>query len=116
MNTNSRPLTLETLPTAKGAVVYLRGGATVTHAEMLRVELETIIARKLPLLVLDLSDLDFICSLGLGALVTAHARSRHHEGQVRIVNPQPAVRNLLETTRLNKILPIFPDLAQAMAG
>ena len=95
------------------AVVHLAGSAGMNEAESMRIELEELASGKVPVIILDLSNLSFICSLGLGAIISGHLRCRHHKGQIRLVNPQPAVQKLLETTRLTKLFPIYATVEQA---
>ena len=97
-------------------VLRLRGSAGMAEADHLRQRLEELAALKYPLIVLDLAAMEFISSLGLGAIVTGHVRCRHHNGQLRLVNPQPAVMQLLETTRLTKLFGIFASVEKAIAA
>jgi anti-sigma B factor antagonist len=97
-------------------VVRICGSVSIDEADRLRTELDELAARKAPTMVLDLSKMSFICSSGLGAIISAHIKSRHHQGQIRVVNPQPAVRNLLETTRLIKLFPVYPTVDEALAS
>ena len=110
-----RRLKLQVRQEGAAAVVEVRGSAGMTEAEKLRATLEELAGRKVPIIVLDLTDMDFISSAGLAAIITAHLRSRHHQGQIRLVNPQPSVRDLLETTRLTKLFPICATVQQALA-
>ena len=71
-------------------------------------------AEHVPVIVLDLGQMDFICSLGLGAIITGHLKCRHHQGQIRLVNPTEQVRELLETTRLTKLFTVYETVEQAL--
>jgi anti-sigma B factor antagonist len=96
------------------AVVRLAGFIHMNVCERLQTELIRLIDRPTRKLVLDLSQLKFICSLGLGALVAAHLRSRHHKGAVRLVSPDPSIRALLEITKLVKIFPPYDSVDVAL--
>lgn len=99
----------------EAAVVRLAGSIHMNSCERLQSELIGLIDRPTRKLVLDLSALQFICSLGLGALVAAHLRSRHHKGAVRLVSPDPSIRALLEITKLVKIFPPYDSVERALA-
>lgn len=99
----------------EAAVVKLAGSIHMNVCERLQTELLKLIDRPTRKVVLDLSQLTFICSLGLGALVAAHLRSRHHRGAVRLVAPEPSIRNLLEITKLVKIFPPYDSVEVALA-
>jgi len=110
----TRPLKLDISETTDATVVQVSGSVDMTEAEKMRVALIEVAARPVPLIVLDLSNMDFICSLGLGAIICGHLKTRHHHGEIRLVNPQPAVREMLEATRLTKLFPIYPTIDAAM--
>lgn len=63
-----------------------------------------------------MSDLDFIDSTGLGGIVAAHLRGRHHRSAIRLVNPRPAIREILDVTRLNHLFPVHDTLDAALAA
>ncbi len=96
------------------AIVQIVGAASISEAEKLRITLEKLADERLPVIVLDLSQMEFICSLGLGAIISAHLRCRHHQGQIRLVKPTHTVRELLETTRLTKLFTIYDSFEAAL--
>ena len=97
------------------AVLKVSGSAGASEAEKFRTRLDEIVSAKPPVLVLDLTEMEFICSLGLSAIIAAHLKARHHQGQIRLVNPQAHVQNLLDVTRLTKVFAIYPSLQGALA-
>ncbi|MHC4293994.1 MAG: STAS domain-containing protein [Planctomycetota bacterium] len=109
-----RSLTLEVQESDRAVIVRIRGSVEISDAEAVQARLEELAKRKTPVIVLDLSGMSFICSSGLGAIIVGHLKMRKHEGQLRVVNPQPAIRELLETTRLNKLFPPYNSVEQAL--
>jgi len=97
------------------AVVTIRGSVSISDAERLAEKLETFAAEKVPIVVLDLGEMDFICSAGLGAIISCHVKSRHHHGVIKLVAPRPAVRELFETTRLTKLFEFHDSVEDALA-
>ena len=67
------------------------------------------------LIALDLSDVDFIDSSGLGAIVSAlkHLGDR---GDLVIVGARPAVCNLFRLTRMDKVFRMYAGEADAIAA
>jgi anti-sigma B factor antagonist len=63
--------------------------------------------------LLDLSELDFIDSSGLGALVGALRTVNNHGGDIKIAATKPQVRAIFELTRLHRVFAIFNDRAAA---
>jgi anti-anti-sigma factor len=65
-------------------------------------------------LVIDLTDVSYIDSAGLSALLLARRQQTSHEGDVRLVGVSEDVRSLLELTQLNRVFPIFETVQQAL--
>lgn len=95
-------------------IVRVIGSAGMNEAQRMRDEFLALVAKEPATIVVDLSETAFISSLGLGAIITAHLKSRHHNGQVCLVGPRPDVQKLLETTRLTKLFAIYPTIDQAL--
>jgi len=65
-------------------------------------------------LVLDLSAVDRIDSTGLGVLVGARKRLRAGNGQLRLAAASGNVARVLHATGLDRVLPLYPDVASAL--
>ena len=111
---SDKSLELEIRQRGAGSVVYVRGSAGMSEADKLRCALETLTRLKASPIVLDLTDMDFICSAGLGAIIYGHLKGRHYQGQIKLVNPCPAVHQLLETTRLTKLFTLYDSVEEAL--
>jgi anti-sigma B factor antagonist len=55
---------------------------------------------------LDLSQTRFVDSSGLGALIALNKLMTGRAGNVRILNPMPAVMQILELTRMHRVFEI----------
>lgn len=97
-------------------IVTIIGSVTTDQADMLRERLERLAAKRIAVIVLEVSRMDYICSAGLGAIIIGYLKCRHHKGQVRIVSPTDKIRELLETTRLDKLFDIFDTVEDALKG
>jgi anti-anti-sigma factor len=98
------------------AVVVLRGSAGMVEAPQIAKTLETLLTEKPLLIVLDLSELEFIGSAGLAAIVQAFHRSRVYGGQVRLARVRPQVLGVLERTALTRSLPVYATTEQALCA
>jgi|SRR5687768_18449920 anti-sigma B factor antagonist len=67
-------------------------------------------------LVIDLGDVHFVDSSGLGALVSALKTLKllKSDGDVRLANVQPPVVALLEIIRLHRVFTSYPSVEQAV--
>lgn len=63
--------------------------------------------------ILDLTEVDFIDSCGVGALVAAHHQKTTCGGQLVIASPTQMVRKILRMMRLDRFLLISASVDQA---
>jgi len=110
------PLHIEAERGADRVIAKVRGSATMDTCDRLREGLSELVREAVPLMVLDLSELDFICSDGLGVLISAYHECRRRGGQVRLASPTPPILRLLDITKLGKVLPIFPSVEAALGA
>ncbi|MFO7895644.1 MAG: STAS domain-containing protein [Candidatus Cloacimonadales bacterium] len=66
--------------------------------------------------VFDCSELEFIDSSGLGALLSCLKNATKENGDLYIANLQPKPRMLFEITRAYKVFDVFDDLDAAIAS
>ena len=64
--------------------------------------------------VINLSDTKYVDSSGLGAIVSRISVTRTNKGDVRLVTKTKEILDLLELTRLNKILKCYNDVESAI--
>jgi anti-sigma B factor antagonist len=67
-------------------------------------------------LIIDLSDVEYIDSAGLSALLLARRQMSAHEGDVRLVGVRPEVRSLLALTQLDRVFGIYETTSEALAA
>ncbi|PIB34312.1 anti-anti-sigma factor [Reichenbachiella sp. 5M10] len=61
----------------------------------------------------DISEVRYINSSGIGVLITILTKFRNKGGEVILINPSDHVKKLLVITKLNAIFTIVEDLDQA---
>jgi len=96
------------------AVLVLRGSLDIDTAASLKANLNRLVERAAPRVVVDVSGLDFCDSMGVGVLVTAHGRAMERGGWVRLAAPSGFLRRLFATLGLTDYLAIFPDVESAL--
>jgi anti-sigma B factor antagonist len=65
-------------------------------------------------IVLNLADVNYIDSSGVGELVKTHTTLRHQNGQLKLANLNKRVHDLLNLTRLSAVFDIHKDEASAI--
>lgn len=64
-------------------------------------------------LVVDLKDVEFIDSAGLGVLLGSLKRVREHQGEIVLVAARDPVLKLFSLTGLDRVFRIFPTVEEA---
>ena len=65
------------------------------------------------LLILDFSSTVFLASAGMATMVQLHRQAQACGSEVRVAGCSPDVQRTLKLTRLNSVLPLYPDIAAA---
>lgn len=65
-------------------------------------------------LIIDLSEVPFMDSAGLGALIGAIRRVREADGDVAVVSNTAGLNKLLHTTGFDRIVPVTESLGDAL--
>jgi len=86
------------------ATVALHGEIDVLTVDRVRVALAGALAAHPDELVVELSDLSFIDSTGLGALIAGFQRARDAGVSFRLAHPTPGVRQILVLSGLLEVV------------
>ena len=97
-------------------VVHLGGEIDVYTAPLVREKLDEQIQAGRTDLVVDLTEVSFLDSTGLGVLVGGLKRARSHDGTLRLVCDQEKILKVFRITGLTKVFPIHATLADALAA
>ena len=97
-------------------IVQISGGVDALTASVLTDYLSLKIDQDHTNLVLDLSEVDFMSSAGLRAVLAALKKCRNKGGDLRIAGAQPGVEKVLKMSGFTNILKTFPDSKNALAS
>lgn len=98
------------------AVVRPNGRIDLLTAADVKQQLVALIAKGHRRLVLDLVDVSFMDSSGLGALISCLKAARLAGGDLRLARPNEQGRVILELTTLDRVLRVYPTVEEALAG
>jgi anti-sigma B factor antagonist len=102
--------------TAGLPVVAVSGELDIVSGPRLRDALDEVMAGSPGRLVIDLTDVSFLDSSGLGVLVAARKKVRAWSGDVVLVRPVPIVARVLEVTGLSAAFPAYESVPLAVAA
>jgi anti-sigma B factor antagonist len=97
-------------------VVAVKGEVDVYTAPRLREKLVELVSQGHLKIVVNLEDVDFLDSTGLGVLVGALKRLRSHDGELMLVCTQQRILKVFEITGLTKVFAIHDSVDSAVTG
>ena len=97
-------------------VLPLEGDIDLHVSPAVTESLNALIKKKPERLVIDLSRATYIDSAGLAALILAMQEVEAYGGSFFLAGLQETLRSIFETSRLDGIFPIFPDVDAALAA
>jgi anti-sigma B factor antagonist len=95
-------------------VFELSGSLDIATSPTVRASLLEASARGDHRLIVDLTNVDFLDSTGLGALIGAQRRAKEFDGEVRLVVKEGQIVRLLRITGLLKIFAVYSTLNDAL--
>ena len=97
-------------------VLPLKGEIDLHVSPSITASLNAMIEKKPRRLVVDLSDVTYIDSAGLAALIEAMQKVEGYGGKFLLAGLQETVRSIFEISRLDQVFQIFPDVHAALAN
>ncbi len=84
------------------------------NSETLKQELSRLFAEGKTKVVVDLKDVRFIDSSGLGALVSGFKNASARQSSLKISSLQSQVKSMFELTRLHRVFDIYTTIDEAL--
>lgn len=97
------------------SVLELNGDLDVGGAPAVQAALQQIMDEGGRFIVVDLADVPFMDSSGLGVFVAAYRRIKAQEGQMALVNTTPALRKVFQLTRTDRLFKLYDAVGDAVA-
>jgi len=98
------------------AIVDLGGKITLgENTGILRDELRSLLSQGTKKIVLNMADVSYVDSAGLGELVGAYTTATNQGGSVKLLHLQGKLKDLMQITKLTTIFRSFDDEKSAVA-
>jgi len=108
LKTENRQVDGVTIVDLNGRIVL--GEATTALRELL----QNLVTQGQKKILLNLADVSYIDSSGLGALVSGYTTLSGQEGQLKLLNLTKKVQDLLQITKLLTVFEVYSDEATAV--
>src|SRR4051812_21824826 len=89
------------------------GGLNADTARDFVSQLEALIDAGVTRMIIDLTNMSYISSYGIGVLVRLHSKLAKRGGHVKFASPQSPILKALNVVRLGKMFEMYPDVNQA---
>ena len=108
-------MNFKTETTDNRTIVFVREERLDAHnSNDLRTEMNRIFDSGSKNLIIDLREVRFIDSSGLGALVSGFKNASTRQGSLKLSGLQTQVKSMFELTRLHRIFDIYPNTDEAL--
>jgi anti-sigma B factor antagonist len=97
-------------------ILALGGEVDVYTSPRLKQEMTDLISTGTRKLVIDLTEVQYLDSTGLGVLIGGLKRAREHDGDLRLICDNLRILRIFEITGLTKIFDIYRNESEALAG
>lgn len=98
----------------RSALVALPAEIDITNARDVRRQITAAVLRPgVRVVTVDMTATTFCDSMGFRALLQSHQQATRHGAELRVVNPGPDVRRVLNLTGLDRVLTIYDSFDEA---
>jgi anti-sigma B factor antagonist len=96
--------------------INLAGRMDVEGTQQIDLKFTSLSAAAQGWIVVDISGVEFMSSLGLGTLVRSAAAQTLRKGKLVLLAPRENVYRVLETTRIKDVIEVYRDFDTARRG
>jgi anti-sigma B factor antagonist len=98
------------------AILDLKGNLIIGSEEKLGETVAQVVENGRKQVLLNMTDVPFVDSSGIGALIKSFSRVKGEGGKLKLLNPSRNTRQLLSITGLLSVLEIFDDETTALSS
>jgi len=96
-------------------LIKMKGRLDIMGVSQIETKFSAYCAGEKPRVIVDMSGVDFLASIGIRLLVTNAKSLRSRNGKMVLLNPTPDVMNVLDITDIPAIIPVYSHLESAEA-
>ncbi|MBS0151857.1 MAG: STAS domain-containing protein [Nitrospira sp.] len=99
-----------------GVVLELTGDLTYANREHFKTAVEAIRQKGCRHLILNMAEVRFVDSSGLGLLALVSQNFKLSQGKVSMLKPQSYVREIMSLANIQKLIPVYDNEQDALAA
>ena len=99
-----------------GVILEMTGDLTYANREQFKTAVETIRQKGCRHLILNMAEVRFVDSSGLGLLALIAQNFKLSQGKVSMLKPQSYVREIMSLVNIQKLIPVYDNEQDALAG
>ena len=103
-------------PVLNGVVLELAGDLTYANREQFKTAVEAIRQKGCRHLILNMAEVRFVDSSGLGLLALVSQNFKLSQGKVSMLKPQSYVREIMRLANIEKLIPVYDNEQDALAA
>ena len=108
-------MTIEERPTGNVMILDLKGKLTIGDGdELLKDKINSLVQQGHTKLILNLADVPYIDSGGLGQVVRTYTTVKQHNGSLKLMNVTKRIEDLLAITKLLTVFDVFETEQDAL--
>ena len=107
-------LPLEIEQNGSVGIVRVEGAINSSNSSKLQETLRSLLDEGSQAIILDVEELFYICSLGIGIIAKTRSELNERQGRLVLQNPREDIRKLLTMLRLDKIIAITDSREEAL--
>lgn len=103
-------------PVPNGVVLEITGDLTYANRERFKTAVEAVRHKGCHHLILNMADVRFVDSSGLGLLALVSQNFKLSQGKVSMLKPQSYVREIMSLANIPKLIPVYDNEQDALAA
>jgi len=103
-------------PVPNGVILEMTGDLTYANREQFKTAVEAIRQKGCRHLILNMAEVQFVDSSGLGLLALVSQNFKLSQGTVSMVKPQMYVQEIMTLANISKFIPVYDNEQDALAG
>lgn len=103
-------------PVPNGVILDMTGDLTYANREYFKAAVEAVRQRGCRHLILNMAEVRFVDSSGLGLLALVSQNFKLTQGKVSMLQPQSYVREIMTLANIPKLIPVYDNEQDALTG